>query len=202
PIIIPDRFWGFFAAYAIYRTPAKPLMILSQMILFLALSEIGILPENEKTARMVYKEQFRSKMSARSSKRLVKQSAVWGHGNRYSEPVLGERDTTPFYRFIQDNIGKCWGAEGQNIGVRYASGRWDPLGKDSVIEQWLNELPQLRDNIKIFKGVGHFVEEIQSFRNALLSGIIDSDSPCLFLLSDSNSIDVLSLNASDNRLEI
>lgn len=162
PIIIPDRFWGSFAAYAIYRTPAKPLVILAQMVLFLALSEVGILPENEKTARMVYKEQFRSKTNARSSKRLVKQSAVWGHGNKYSEPVLGERDTAPFYRFIQDNISKFWGAKGQNIGVRYASGQWDPLGKDSVIEQWLSELPQLRGNIKTFEGVGHFVEEVRS----------------------------------------
>jgi len=159
PKIVPDHFWGSFAAYAIYRTPAKPLTILFQMILFLVLSEIGILPKNEKTARMVYKEQFRSKTNARSSKRFVKQSAVWGHGNKYSEPVLGERDTAPFYSFIQDNIGKCWGTDGQNIGVRYASGQWDPLGKESVIHQWLSALPQLRGHIKIFEGVGHFVEE-------------------------------------------
>lgn len=161
PSIIPDRMWGSFAAYAIYRTPAKPLRILVEMVLFLVLSEIGILPENERMARMVYKEQFQSKMNSRSSKRLVKQSAVWGHGNKYVDPALGERDTAPFYAFIRKHIGAYWGAEGQNIGVRFASGRWDPLGKDSVIKQWIKALPQLEGHLKVFEGVGHFVEECE-----------------------------------------
>ncbi|GAG87836.1 unnamed protein product, partial [marine sediment metagenome] len=40
------------------------------------------------------------------------------YGNIYDEPTLGERDTTPFYHFIQDNIGKLWGPDGHNIGVQ------------------------------------------------------------------------------------
>ena len=29
------------------------------------------------------------------------------------------------------------------------------------MEQWIANLPQLKGNIKIFKGIGHFIEEIK-----------------------------------------
>jgi hypothetical protein len=133
--------------------------MLIQMVIFLAMSEMGIIPKHERTARLFYREQFKSKENVTSSKRLVKQSAVWGHGNRFIDPIRGERDTAPFYKFIQDNIGKLWGPEGQNIGARACLGQWDPLAKEGVIAQWVNALPQLEEHVKIFEGVGHFVGE-------------------------------------------
>ncbi|MBC2717214.1 MAG: alpha/beta fold hydrolase [Desulfobacteraceae bacterium] len=161
PLIIPCSFWGGFAAYAVFRTPAAPMEILLRLVIFLILSKLGILPEDEKSARKIYKDQFNSKKNVRSSKRMVRQSAVWGHGNKYREPVLGKRDTAPFYHFIQENIGKLWGERGQNIDTRAVLGRWDPLAKKSVIKQWTNALPQLKGNVRIFEDTGHFIEEIR-----------------------------------------
>ncbi len=159
PEIIFDRWWGAFAAYAISRPPAKPGILIIHFVIFLAMSEMGIIPKHERTARLFYREQFNSKKNVRSSKRLVKQSAVWGHGNKFIDPNRGERDTEPFYKFIQDNIGQLWGPEGQNIGTKACLGQWDPLAKESIVAQWINALPQLKDHVKTFDGVGHFVEE-------------------------------------------
>jgi len=157
--MIPDRLWGAFAAYVVFRTPAKPFAILSQMVLFFGRAVMGSLPKDERPARRVYQSQFRSKSNAKSSKRLVRQSAVWAMGNRYVDPALGERDTAPFYRFIQENISRCWGRAGQDIQVRLLAGRWDPLGKAYVVAQWVKALPQLEEHVTLFDGVGHFVEE-------------------------------------------
>ena len=113
--------------------------------------------ENETSTQKFFREQFQSDKNILSSKRLVLQTPVWGHGNVYKEPKLGERDTSPFYRFIQDNISKHWGPKGHNIGVRAVIGKWDPSAKDEVMEQWIENLPQLKGYIKVFENVGHFI---------------------------------------------
>ncbi len=161
PPIIPWRFWGSYSSYAIFRTPARPFELIAQLLLYLLKAEIGIFPgtEDEKRARRLFREQFRSRPNVLSSKRFVRQSGVWGHGNTFMEPSLGLQDTSPFYRFMQENIGKAWGPDGRNIGVRAVLGRWDALGKDEVIEQWIDNLPQLEGHVKVFEGVGHFIEE-------------------------------------------
>lgn len=100
-------------------------------------------------------------MNTLSSKRLVLQTPVWAHGNIYHDKELGVRDTTQFYQEIQDNIKKKWGPDGQNIGVRALFGSWDPLAKDEVLQQWIENLPQLKGNIQKFENVGHFIEEIK-----------------------------------------
>ena len=69
--------------------------------------------------------------------------------------------TGPFYKFIQENISREWGPSGRNIGVRAVVGRWDPLGKDEVIAQWTEALPQLEGHVQTFEGVGHFIEEVK-----------------------------------------
>ncbi|MFX1596865.1 MAG: hypothetical protein ACFFBK_12475, partial [Promethearchaeota archaeon] len=74
---------------------------------------------------------------------------------------LGKRDTSSFYRFIQDNISDIWGPNGQSIGIRAILGKWDPLVKWKVIRQWLTYLPQLKGYVKVLKGFGHFIEEIK-----------------------------------------
>lgn len=161
PKVVPDLFWGSYASYAIFRTPAGAFRILAGMLGYLVMSQINIYPGEEKAARKLFKEQFRTKMNSRSSQRLVLQTPFWAHGNVYEEPVLGERDTAPFYRHIQENISREWGPEGKDIGARAVLGGWDPTSKDEVIEQWVEHLPQLEGHMQIFEDVGHFVEEVK-----------------------------------------
>ncbi|TXT60333.1 MAG: Haloalkane dehalogenase [Promethearchaeota archaeon] len=164
PYIIPDHFWGSFAAFAIFAQPTTSFTLLFNMLKTLALLELNIYPstnQNKRIAQQVYRSQFQLNSNVRSSKRLVVQTKAWGYGNIYKEPLLGKRDTTPFYRRIQTSIKKSWGPSGQNIGVRALIGRWDPLGQNGVLKQWLNHLPQLKGNMKIFKNIGHFIEEVK-----------------------------------------
>jgi pimeloyl-ACP methyl ester carboxylesterase len=172
PNIIPNNLWGAFTSFAIFYNPEDPQELIGDLPKMLATSrETGSFSENESIAQKFFREQLQSEQNALSSKRLVLQTPKWGHGNVYKEPNLGERDTTPFYRFIQDNIGKSWGPDGQNIGVRAVIGKWDPSAKDEVMQQWVENLPQLEGHIKTFENAGHFIEEIEPV--AIANAIID-----------------------------
>ena len=173
PYIIPDRFWGAFASYAMFAQPMSSMKLLFGMLKYIIKAEIGKLPKNEYSIRSVLKQQFLSKSNVKSSKRLVLQSATWGHGNSYSDPKIGRRTTKPFYDFIQKNIKSSWNGNSRRIGVHAVIGRWDPLGKDSVLKQWLQNLPQLENNITLFSDVGHFIEELKykEIANVILKSI-------------------------------
>ena len=80
---------------------------------------------------------------------------------RETVPLMGEQDTRPFYRYIQDNIGVLWGPGGRHIGVRAVLGAWCPLAKIQVIDQWKQALPQLAGHVSIHPGVSHFVDEMR-----------------------------------------
>ncbi len=161
PRIIPDRFWGAFASYAMFARPIGSMKLLFGMLKYILTSELGKFPKNEYSIRSVLKQQFLSKSNVKSSKRLVIQSAVWGHGNTYIDPKIGKRNTKPFYSFIQKNIKSSWGGNSNRIGVHAVIGKWDPLGNESVLKQWLQELPQLKNNLTNFSDAGHFIEEIK-----------------------------------------
>jgi pimeloyl-ACP methyl ester carboxylesterase len=161
PKIIPNRLWGAFAAFSIFCKPMNPTILFIKMIYSILTKKLGIYSKNDKTAQKIFKKQFKSKLNTMSSKRLVRQTPVWGYGNTYIEPQLGKRDTSSFYHFIQDNISDLWGLNGQKIGVRAICGLWDPSAKPEVINQWIANLPQLRGYVRIFKGIGHFIEEIK-----------------------------------------
>ena len=172
PKTIPNNYWGAFSSFAIFYTLENPDDLLINMPTMLAnAKEKGTLMENESISQRIFREQFQSKPNTLSSKRLVLQTPLWGHGNTYKEPALGERDTTPFYRFIQDNISKLWGPDGQNIGVRAVIGKMDPLAKEEVLQQWVDHLPQLEGHIKIFENRNHFIEEFEP--EAIANAIID-----------------------------
>ncbi|GAG74800.1 unnamed protein product, partial [marine sediment metagenome] len=172
PKTIPNNYWGAFSSFAIFYTLENPDDLLINMPTMLAnAKEKGTLMENESISQRIFREQFQSKPNTLSSKRLVLQTPLWGHGNTYKEPALGERDTTPFYRFIQDNISKLWGPDGQNIGVRAVIGKKDPLAKEEVLQQWVDHLPQLEGHIKIFENRNHFIEEFEP--EAIANAIID-----------------------------
>jgi hypothetical protein len=38
-------------------------------------------------------------------------------------------------------------------------GTWDPLGKESVLAQWRQALPQIGENLRLFEGEPHFIQE-------------------------------------------
>lgn len=172
PKTIPNNFWGAFVSFAIFYNLENPDELLANMPTMLATAkEKGTLVEKESVSQRIFRKQFDSKSNTLSSKRLVLQTPLWGHGNLYKEPTLGERDTSPFYRFIQDNISKVWGPKGQNIGVRAVIGKLDPLAKEEVLQQWVDHLPQLKNHIKIFDKVNHFIEEFQP--EAIAESIID-----------------------------
>ena len=172
PNIIPNNLWGAFASFAIFYNPKDPQELLSALPNMLAAArDTGSFSESETSAQKFFRTQFQSEMNVLSSKRLVLQTSSWGHGNIYKEPLLGERDTSSFYRFIQDNIANFWGPNGQNIGVRAVIGKWDPSAKDEVMQQWSEHLPQLKSHIEVFEDAGHFIEEIKP--EAIANAIID-----------------------------
>ncbi len=172
PKIIPNNLWGAFASFVIFFNPENPEELITRVPTMLATArKTGRFSEDENIAQKFFREQFLSEKNALSSKRLVLQTPLWGHGNTYKEPNLGERDTTPFYRFIQDNISKCWGPNGQNIGVGAVLGKWDPSAKDEVMQQWIDHLPQLEGHVKIFENANHFIEECEP--EAIANAIID-----------------------------
>ena len=158
PKIISNHLWGSFAAFAIFCKPMKPLKLFIKMFFSIIAKQLGIYGKNEKVAQKVFKKQFKVKLNVISSKRLVRQTKEWGHGNIYTEPQLGKRNTSPFYHFIQEKIYNFWG-QVHKIGVRAIFGDWDPSAKPEVIKQWLKHLPQLEGHVKIFEGFSHFIEE-------------------------------------------
>ncbi len=57
----------------------------------------------------------------------------------------------------------CMGSDDtqRNIPVVAHFGDYDPCGKPEVIEQWCEALPSLRNNVYVYKGYGHFIEEFK-----------------------------------------
>jgi hypothetical protein len=120
---------------------------------------VGPPTDADEDAFAVFRDQFASKANARSSKRMVRQSAVYGHGYAYTDKRLGLQDNHAFYREIQQGIGPAWGPEGQAIGVAGVFGTWDALGKESVVDQWRAALPQIDGDLQLFENEVHFIEE-------------------------------------------
>ncbi len=162
-----NRFWGIHAAYSIHVNAKKLIPFVMDYIFYHIKSAFKQVP---KTHRL-FQQMFSSLANTRSSKRMVRQTPVWGHGYEYNDPTLGVQNNHEFYQYMQDNVTKAWGPQGNNIPVRLLFGDWDPLAKASVIKQWTNALPQLAGNIQIFPGVSHFVAEYKA--KEIAEAIID-----------------------------
>lgn len=157
--MIPDRLWGVHASLAIMTEPSPPARLFLRGNRALIAGALGRLPDDERAARVVYRDQFSSQANARSSKRMVRQTPVWGHGYRYEDPRLGVQDNHAFYRSIQERISAQWGPDGRRIGVAGVFGTWDPLGKPTVLAQWRQALPQIAGRLSVFEGESHFIQE-------------------------------------------
>lgn len=105
------------------------------------------------TAEGVFSEALRGKANTRSSKRNVLQTPVWGYGYRYTDPVLGEQDNSALYRRMQAEVPRAW----RDVPAVGHFGAFDPLGKESVIAQWVEAMPAMR--VHRYPAVGHFVAE-------------------------------------------
>ena len=166
PDVVPNELWGRLAAMVVTmpgsgnQEPPKP----KDMIALLK----DVYPlENESVDQRFYREMFKSDSNVLSSKRLVRQCAFWAEGNIYKEPKLGDRDTTPFYRFIQENITKLWGPDGQYIGVRGVIGiNAEPTAKEETLQTWVDNLPQFEGKFERYERAGHFIEETKPKRVA------------------------------------
>ncbi len=158
PHVVPDALWGGAAAFAVLNANPGPLLSLylksfRQQIVF------GLRRIPPKTPAAVYSEALRSKANARSSKRNVLQTPVFGYGYIYTDPVIGKQDNHAFYKKMQETVPAAWGPKGARIPVAGHFGAWDPLGKDSVIRQWQEALPQMKPRTHVYPDQGHFVEE-------------------------------------------
>ncbi|WP_435743201.1 alpha/beta fold hydrolase [Nocardioides sp. SYSU DS0663] len=155
PVLVPDRFWGAMAAAVVTMptTGAAGLVAAGRRI------AAQLRPGGGTPVEAVFRRQLASTRNARSSKRMVRQTPVWGHGYSYDEPRLGRQDNTSFYRGIQERLGAAWGPHGSDIPVAAVFGAWDPLAKPGVLAQWAEALPRVRDDTTVLDGVSHFVEE-------------------------------------------
>jgi pimeloyl-ACP methyl ester carboxylesterase len=160
PRVTPDALWPAVGSYAVFRQPAGPARVLGDLLFYvLRVEGLGWFPDDERTARRVYYQQFRDRWNTAASKRLVRQTRYWGHGNTFEDERLGIRNTAPFYRFIREQVGPAWGPSGTEIDVELVFGGWDPLAKDAVLDQWAEALPQAEGHMAVLEGVSHFVEE-------------------------------------------
>jgi pimeloyl-ACP methyl ester carboxylesterase len=159
PTVTPDALWPAVGSYAVFRTPTGPTGLLGGLALYAARTAVGRFPATERDARRVYYEQFGDPWNVAASKRLVRQTRYWAHGNTFEDRRLGERNTAPFYRFIRENVGPLWGTSGEGIEVRLVFGGWDPLAKEPVYDQWRDHMPAAEGHVETLDGVSHFVEE-------------------------------------------
>ncbi len=160
PHAVPDALWGGLAAYVVPHAEPQSRRSFYQGVALSTLKH-GLKLFAPGSAEAVYSDQFRSRANARSSKRNVLQTPVWGHGYQYDDPRHGPQDNRAFYRHIQEAISREWGAEGRNIEVAGYFGSWDACGKKSVIKQWCAALPKMNGNLHVFPQHGHFIEEHQ-----------------------------------------
>ncbi len=156
---VPDRLWGLVAAFVVTADAASRTQMVPAFARFLRAYRRRRHPDAKSDALAVFSGQFASRANARSSKRMVRQTPVWGHGYTYTDGVLGPQDNHAFYAEIQQRLGPAWGPAGQAIGVAMLCGAWDPLAKASVIDQWRGALPQLAGDLHVFDGESHFIEE-------------------------------------------
>lgn len=158
PTLVPDAMWGGVAGYVVsHGEPQAVPRLLAGVGRYALLHAARRIPPA--TPEYVWAESLRPRMNAKSSKRQVRQTPVWGHGYRYRDARHGVQDSHAFYRNMQARVVDEWGAPGRNIPACGYFGRWDACGKDSVIEQWQAALPGMRGNVFTYPDVGHFIEE-------------------------------------------
>ena len=158
PDRISDEDWGGLAAAIILNSTAEGLKQLQAYIVQYIL-QFRNQRFAEASEEYVFSEQFRSIANARSSKRNVRQTPVWGHGYIYEDSFHGVQDNNDFYDSMQKDVPREWGLAGRNIPAAGHFGAMDPVGKAEVIAQWHEALPRMAEMTFIYPDIGHFIEE-------------------------------------------
>ena len=157
--VTPDRNWGIHSAIVVTGEAAGRARLMGSYTRLMISQLAGRRRNAPSRAFEVFRDQFASRTNARSSKRMVCQTPVWGHGYTYEDRDGGVQDNHDFYREIQRLIGPTWGPSGQAIGVAGVNGSFDPLAKQSVLDQWREALPQIEGDLRVIDGETHFIEE-------------------------------------------
>lgn len=172
PNYVMDKFWGGVPGYVVCHAVPQPTMrfLWNNTKSMLRFAGKGFEPG---TADYVWSEGFKVNANVKASKNFVRQTRKMGHGAVYDDPVHGRQDSCTFYRNMQEKIVQYWGRDGRNIPACGFFGKWDALGKDSVIAQWCDALPRLSGHITEYPDIGHFVEEFKG--EDIAQGILDLD---------------------------
>lgn len=158
PKIIPNFLWGGVAAYVVsHGSPQTFITFVTGVVRFMWLFATKQISKNQ--PEFVWSESFRCQTNVLSSKRFVRQTPFWGHGYTYKDACHGIQSNHLYYKNIQEKLPIVWGAEKSTIGVEGHFGSWDACGKESVIKQWIEALPQSKEHIHRYENVGHFIEE-------------------------------------------
>ena len=160
PDRISDDLWGGLAAAIILRSADE-----GGNLTLATLAHYFVQFQNSRFAEAspeyVFSEQFRSIANARSSKRNVRQTPVWGHGYIYVDSIHGLQDNNAFYDRMQEVVPREWGVAGRNLDASGHFGQPDPVGKAEVLAQWHEALPRMVERTFTYPDVGHFVEEVK-----------------------------------------
>lgn len=158
PKIVPNFLWGGVAAYVVsHGSPQSFLTFVAGVARFMWLFATKQISKDQ--PEFIWSESFRSRTNVLSSKRFVKQTPFWGHGYSYKDACHGIQSNHLFYKNIQEKLPKVWGTQESAIGVEGHFGSWDACGKESVIKQWIDALPQSRECMYRYEKIGHFIEE-------------------------------------------
>ena len=156
PRLVPDALWGGVAAAVVsHAKPQNTMQFLHLIARWLWRYARKAIPAG--TPEHVWSQPMRLRINARSSKRQVRQTPVWGHGYQYTDTTLGPQDNRDFYRQLQAVLPDAWG----RLPAAGHFGQWDPCGKNSVIDQWLAALPRMADDLHRYADCGHFIEKDQ-----------------------------------------
>lgn len=152
PSFVPNAMWGGMAAAVVTAPSSASVLSLFGRSMALQLRfALRRIPAG--TPEGVFSESLRGRANARSSKRNVRQTPVWGYGYQYVDPTHGEQDNTALYQRIQEDVPRTWGS----LPAVGHFGEFDPVGKKSVIAQWVGAIPDLE--VHRYRNAGHFVEE-------------------------------------------
>ena len=146
--LVPDRYWGTFAAKAIASRAGSRYELLRDLLRYPFRRHPPIDYDNP------YVAQFSSQANVASSKYLARLAGDWCEVHDMQDPALNA-----FFSRLQSEVARCWGEAGRRIPARLLAGGWDPLGDKENVRAWLRVLPQLEGEMTIFPGTGHFLPE-------------------------------------------
>ncbi len=149
--LVPNRYWGSFAAGAIACCAGSPRRLLLSLLSYPMRKQKRLADDNP------YAAQFASESNVSSSKQLARLAGHW-----CDTCENGSSELNALYRRLQREVAQCWGVSGSTIQARLLCGEWDALGNRENARMWLQALPQMEKHMTFFPECGHFLPETHS----------------------------------------